>query len=143
MALQIVTRNGGLFPSFRFPTLLDMGEEEFFTTPLSETGLSISEDDKHVYVEAQVPGVDPKDVEVMFEKGTLTIRAEAKEEEKKEEKKRKFYRRAQRSFLYRAAVPVDIDTTVEPGASYKNGVVTVTLVKAAKLAPKKILVKAD
>lgn len=41
-------------------------------------GLSISEDDKKVYVEASIPGVDPKDVDVIFEKGLLTIRGEKK-----------------------------------------------------------------
>src|SRR5260221_349604 len=60
--------------------------------------LSISEDDKHVFVEAAIPGVDPKDVEITFDKGMLWIKAESKHEEK--DKNKKYYRRATSSFSY-------------------------------------------
>lgn len=142
MAFQIVARNGGVFPSFRFPSLLDVGEEEFFTTPITDSGLSISEDDKRVYIEAAVPGIDSKDIEVTFEKGVLWIKGEAKEEEKKEEKKLKFYRKAQRAFSYRVLVPGDIDPNGVQEAVCKNGVMKVTFVKSPKTHPKKIVVKA-
>lgn len=128
------------FPRLRIPSIFD---EEEFTTLSTTSGLSISEDDKHVYVEAAVPGVEPNNIEVTFEKGILLIRAQAQEEEKKEEKKRKYFRRAERSFLYRVMVPGDIDTAVEPSATCKNGIMTVVLTKTAKALPKKIAVKAE
>src|SRR5947209_13313316 len=67
------------------------------------TGVSLSEDEKNVYVEASVPGIDPKDIEVTFDDGYVWIRGEAKEEEKDEQ--RKYYRQANRSYSIRVAVP--------------------------------------
>jgi len=64
-------------------------------TSNNNNGLSISEDDKNVYVKAAVPGVDPKEVEITFDKGILLIRAESSE---KEEKK-KIIRKSKESFV--------------------------------------------
>ena len=102
-------------------------------------GLSISEDEKNVYVEAAVPGIDPKDVEITFDKGVLSIRAEVSE---KEEKK-KMIRQSRRSFVYQVAVPGDIDYGVDPEAKCKNGMMTISFAKSPKTQPKKIAVKAE
>ena len=70
------------FWPYRFfgPSLLE--DEEEWLLPLTDviSGLSMSEDDKNVFVEASLPGIDPKDVEVTFDKGVLWIRGSAKEE---------------------------------------------------------------
>jgi HSP20 family protein len=101
-------------------------------------GLSVSEDEKNIYVEAAVPGVDPKDIDVTFHKGVLWIKGDAKEEEKQ----KKYYRKATSSFSYRVAIPEDVDTKEEPQAECANGVMTVTFPKSPKTQPKKIAVKA-
>ncbi len=101
------------------------------------SGLSVSEDEKSVYVEAALPGIDPKDIEVTFEKGILHVSGEAKEEEKK----KKYYRKATRSFSYRVAIPSDIDLKSTPEATYKNGMMHVVFTKAAPSKPNKIEVK--
>lgn len=101
--------------------------------------LSISEDEKNVYIEAAIPGIDPQDVEMTFDKGMLWIKAESKKEEK--DKNKKFYRKATSSFSYRVAVPGDIDPNVEPDASVEHGIVKVTFAKSPKSQPKKISVK--
>ncbi len=134
MAFDIVPSSFWRFP--RFPSIWDDDE---WLMPTSSTGLSISEDDKNIYVEAAVPGLDSKDIEVTFEKGVLWIKGEAKEEE--EDKKKKFWRKASRAFSYKVAVPGEIDPNKEPEASYKNGVMKVTFAKSPKTQPKKIPVK--
>ena len=58
------------FPMISFPSLMEDVEDLLPTSNLLN-GLSISEDDKNVYIEAAVPGVDPKEVEVTFSKGIL------------------------------------------------------------------------
>ena len=99
-------------------------------------GLSVSEDEKKVYVEVAVPGIDPKEIDVTFSKGLLTIKGH-----KKEEEKTKTYRRkATRSFFYRV-VPGDVDPKATPAATCKNGVMTVTFAKVHAPKPKKIAVK--
>lgn len=112
-------------------------DEELFPTR-HISGLTVSEDDKNVYVEAAVPGIDPNNVEVTFDKGILNVRGEKKEEEKG----KKFYRKATSSFSYRLTVPGEVDQNKEPEATEQNGVVKLTFLKTKVAAPKKIAVKA-
>lgn len=123
---------------WRFPTVRSMWDEDTdFPVTHTPSGLSISEDDKHVYVEAAIPGVAPEDVEITYDKGVLWIKGEAKQEETK----KTFYRKAMNQFSYRVMVPGDIDDDVEPEASAKNGIMTVAFAKSPKTQPKKIKVK--
>ena len=121
-----------------FPDFWDE-DEEWLTSPSTPSGLSIYEDENKIYVEAAVPGIDPKHVEMTYQDGYLWIRGESKEEE--EDKKKKYYRKATRSFSYRVAVPGDVDTTKEPEATCKHGVMTVAFMKSPKAQPKKIQIK--
>jgi len=87
-------------------------------------------------VEASVPGIDPKEIDVTFNKGVLTIKAEKKEEEKG----KAYHKQATRRFFYKV-MPSEVDSGSEPKATYKNGVMTVTFAKDAKILSKKIKVK--
>ncbi len=127
------------FPNLSLPSIWDEAED-WLTSPTNQSsGLSVSEDENHVYVEAAVPGIDPKDIDITFQDGYLWIRGESKQEE--ENKKKKYYRRASQSFSYRVAVPGDIDTTKEPEATYKHGMMNISFAKSPKVEPKKIQVK--
>jgi HSP20 family protein len=136
MAFDLIPRKLLSFPSM--PALWDE-DDDWLTTPSTQSGLSISEDENKVYVEAAVPGIDPKNVEVTFQDGYLWVRGAHQEEEK--DKKKKYYRQSSRSFSYRVAVPGDIDTGKDPEATYKHGVMTVAFAKSPKVQPKKIQVK--
>lgn len=139
MAFDLIPSRLLSFPSMRLPSFWN-DEDDWMTTPSIPSGLSVSEDEKKVYVEAAVPGIDPKDVEITFQDGYLWIRGETKEEEK--DKSRKYYRESSKSFSYRVAVPGDIDDKVDPEATSKNGIMTVTFAKSPKTTPKKIEIKA-
>ncbi len=119
-----------------FPSLVD--EEDWGYMSNLPSGLSLSEDDKSVYAEAAMPGVDSKDVDVTFEKGIVKIVASTKKEEKQG---RKFWKRSQSEFSYQFSVPADVDMTAEPEAQVKNGVLHLTFSKSPKALPKKIAVK--
>lgn len=146
MARDLIPSN--FFNSFRFPSLFDLDwDEDRWLNLFNEagsswsSGLSVSEDDKHVYVEAAVPGVEPDKVEVTYDKGVLWIRGE--QDQKQEDKDRKFYRRASSSFSYRMAVPGEVDMSKDPQATYKNGIMKITFNKIPEAQPKKITVKAE
>lgn len=129
-----------LIPSsmLRFPSLNFFEEEDgFLPTTTSLSGLSVSEDENSVYVEAAVPGTDPKKVEITFDKGLLWVKAE----KEKEEKTKKYYKKASSSFSYHLTVPGNIDQSKEPEAVVKNGIAIVTFTKVPQLKPKRILVK--
>lgn len=137
MANGLTQRSFWTFPALRMPSLMeDLFEETVLNT--TPSGLSISEDDKSVYVEAALPGIGQKDIEVTFDNGILRISGEAKEEEKK----KKYYRKATNAFSYRVALPSDINPKVAPEATFKNGMMTVVFKKTTKSEPKKIEIKA-
>jgi HSP20 family protein len=135
MAYDLVPNNWFSFPSIKIPSLWNE-EEDWLTPTVNSNGLSISEDEAKIYVEAAIPGIDPKNIEISFQDGYLWIRGETDTEEKN--KTRKYYRHATKSFSYRVAVPGDIDNNTDPQATYKHGVMTVAFAKSPKSQPKKI-----
>ncbi len=139
MAYDLVPNNWFSFPSIKIPSIWE--DDDLLTTSSSSSGLSISEDENQVYIDASLPGIDPKNVEITFQDGYLWIRGEEKEEEK--DKNRKYYRHASKVFSYRVAVPGDIDTNSDPKATYKHGIMTVAFMKSPKSQPKKIQVNLE
>ena len=137
MAFDIIPRSFWNMNS-RLPSILD---EDDWSSFLPSSGLTISEDENHVYVEAAVPGLDPDKVEITYEKGILWVRGSAENQE--EDKNRKFYRRASQSFSYRVAVPGEIDQSQEPKARYKNGIMKIAFSKLPKTEPKKIAIEKE
>ncbi len=104
--------------------------------------LDISEDKGSLRVTAELPGMDKKDIAIEVKEGILTIRGEKKMEE--ESKDRNFHRIERRygSFYRALALPETVDTArVE--ASFKNGVLTLSLPKREESKPKTITIKAD
>ena len=130
-----------LFPRrlFSYPGLSPLlNDDEDWSLSQTSSGLSISEDEQSVYIEAAVPGVDPEHIDVTYQDGYIWIRGEQQMESGDE---RKYYQRSNRSFSYRVAVPGDVDLGVDPEAVYKHGVMQVTLPKSKERLPKKIEVK--
>jgi len=101
--------------------------------------VDVEETDKEILVKADLPGVDPKDVEISVENGVLTVRGEKKEQ--KEEKK-KNYHRVERSAgaFYRAIVLPPSADAEKVNATSTNGVVTITIPKKTEAQPKKIAI---
>lgn len=122
-----------------FPSNLDSWWNDDLISSNNDNGLSISEDEKNVYIKAAVPGMDAKDIEVTYDKGVLTIRGEMSE---KEEKK-KVIRQSRQSYFYQLTVPGEINDKSEPEAKCKNGMMTVTFTKSPKTQPKKIAIKSE
>jgi HSP20 family protein len=97
--------------------------------------IDVSESDREIKIEAELPGVDEKDVEVTVTDNVLTIRGEKKAE--KEEKKKDYHlvERSYGSFARSVTLPF----SAEPGqakASFKNGVLSITLPKPPEITAK-------
>lgn len=119
---------------FSLPSLIDDQDDWSFFSNMP-SGLSVAEDEKSVYVEAAVPGVEPKDIDVTFEKGVVRIVAESKKEEKEG---KKYFRRSQSSFSYQFSVPTDVDMGADPTTKIDHGVLHLTFTKSEKAQPRKI-----
>ncbi len=105
--------------------------------------VDVSETDKAYEITADLPGMDEKNVEVKVASGVLTIKGEKQDE--KEEKKKDYYMRERSfgSFERSFQVPDDVDPD-KIEASFKKGVLSVTLPKSAEAekAAKQITIKA-
>jgi HSP20 family protein len=106
--------------------------------------VDIEEKDNAYEITAELPGMDEKDVEVKLSNGGLLIKGEKKSE--KEEKKKNYYlsERSYGSFERYFGLPEDVDAD-KIVASFKKGVLTVTLPKSAQAKPseKKIAIKSN
>ena len=87
--------------------------------------VEFNETDKEVKVIAELPGIEQKDVEVELADGVLTISGEKKSETK--DKERRFSERYYGRFERR--IPVNDVEQDKVAASFKDGVLTVTLPK--------------
>jgi len=107
--------------------------ESFGPFPASWSGgaaprLDVCETDKEVDIEAELPGVDEKDVQVTLENDALVIKGEKKAEK---EETQKGYRMSERSYgsFYRAiAVPPGVDPQ-KVEATFSKGVLKIILPK--------------
>jgi HSP20 family protein len=100
----------------------------------------IFEDEEGVTLRFELAGVEPKDVDIRFENGVLTLRGERKLE--KEEKKDQYHRieRSFGTFTRSFTLPGTVDAE-KIRAESKNGVLTVALPKKAEAKPRSIQVK--
>ena len=101
--------------------------------------VDIREEDNQFVILADIPGVDPKNIEVHMDRGILSIKGE-RSAEKKEEKGK--YTRVERShgiFYRRFALP---DSANPDGirAQGKHGVLEITIPKRPETTPRRISV---
>ncbi len=103
--------NGALFPAEAIPKM-ELGETE-----------------KEMRVSVEIPGVEEKDIEVTLADGTLVIRGEKTSETRDDE--RQFSEIHYGRFERR--IPMDWEVNPdEVKASFKNGVLTITVPKSEK-----------
>jgi HSP20 family protein len=86
--------------------------------------VELGETDKEIRVTAELPGLDEKDVDISIEEGALTIRGEKRAEV--DDKDRGYSERSYGRFERRIGLPRGIERD-KAGATFKNGVLTVTL----------------
>ena len=102
--------------------------------------IEITESDKTIEVNAEMPGLERKDVEISIEDDTLTIRGEKKVEENQKDKNVQHSERVYGVFMRVLQLPSGIDPS-SVQATMSNGVLKITIPKPAKPEPKKIEVK--
>ena len=90
--------------------------------------LEIDQHDDRIRVVAELPGVDEKDVELTIEDGVLSLSGEKRSERKDESG---YSERSYGRFERRIALPSNIDEE-KCQADFRNGVLTVTLPRAAE-----------
>lgn len=101
----------------------------------------VYESDKEFVVKVELPGVDPKDVDVRIEQNHLTVRGERRSENSHDKDD---YHRIERhfgAFSRTLALPLSVDAD-KTHAGFKAGVLEITLPKAEDSKSRKVEVKA-
>ncbi|MGH9403466.1 MAG: Hsp20/alpha crystallin family protein [Terriglobia bacterium] len=99
--------------------------------------VDIYETDHNLVIKAELPGIDPKDVEVRVEDGTLYIKGERKYEHEVKEENYHRVERSYGSFARTFTLPRTINTE-DIKADYKDGVLTLTMPKREEAKPKTV-----
>lgn len=102
--------------------------------------VDIKETKKEFLIHADIPGVDPDDIDVHMEDGMLTIKGERESETKEEREGYKRVERQRGSFYRRFSLP-DTANADKISAKSKNGVLEITIPKQEKAQARKIEVK--
>ena len=97
--------------------------------------IDVSETDKDMTIEAELPGVDEKNIDVTLTDNLLTIRGEKKQEEEEKKKDYHLTERSYGSFSRSMTLPFDADPA-KIKADFKDGVLTITLPKPAEAKAK-------
>jgi HSP20 family protein len=116
------------------------GEEREIATSDWVPAVDVREDADCFVITADIPGVDPKDVEVNSEGGQLTIKGQRDLEKKEQHEGYKRVERAYGSFFRRFTLPDTADVE-KITAKTNHGVLEVRIPKHEKLQPRKITVE--
>lgn len=123
----------GLFNEY-FPRLL-RGEEP--STRTWAPAVDIYEKNDELVLKADLPGVDPKDVEIRIEDGTLYLKGERKQEQEVNEEDYHRVERRYGAFARSFSLPDSIDEA-KVKAEFKGGQLTLTMPKREEVKPKTI-----
>lgn len=109
----------------------------FFDQPLLTAGrfiplVNVREDDKHVTVTAELPGMDKEGIDIQVNGDVLTLRGERKDQKEEKGGDGGSWWRQESSygaFTRRLALPCDVDAA-KTTATMSNGILTIRLPKA-------------
>jgi HSP20 family protein len=102
--------------------------------------VDIREESARFVILADLPGVDPKDIEIDMDKGILTIRGERSAESKADDERYSRIERAHGVFHRRFALPESADPE-GVSASGRHGVLEITIPKRPQATPRRIQVQ--
>lgn len=102
--------------------------------------VDVKEEENRFLIHADIPGVEPQDIEVHMDNGILTIRGERKSVSKNEKNGYKRVERVYGSFYRRFTLPDTADADSIKAES-RNGVLEISIAKKAAAQPRRIEVQ--
>ena len=103
--------------------------------------IDVTEDKEAVTVKAELPGVEQKDIDVSLREAVLTIKGDKHAEREEKDKRHHRVERSYGAFLRSIRLPAAVEAD-KVTATFKDGVVTITLPKAPEAKGTAISVKA-
>jgi HSP20 family protein len=102
--------------------------------------VDIKEEKERFLIHADLPGVEPKNIEITMENGMLTLKGERAAENKEETTKFKRIERIRGTFLRRLSLPDTVKADAIT-AKYKDGVLEVIVPKDETSKPRQVAVE--
>lgn len=127
-----------LWDSFLEGTPRRRGEERGEWLP----SLDVSETKNELVVKAEVPGMDAKDIDISLSDGVLTIKGEKKQEKEEKEADYHLIERSYGAFTRSIQLPKEVQGG-KINASYKDGILRITLPKSEEAKKKEIKIKVE
>jgi len=125
---------------FNWDSILDRFFDDGFDGGARVPAVDVRENEKEYQMEAELPGLTEKDIEVKIENGVLTI--SSKKEESREENEKGYLRKERKQFSFCRSFSLPENTDADKiSATFKNGLLNVTIPKAPEAKPKMIEVK--
>lgn len=104
--------------------------------------VDVSETADKLTVTAEIPGIEPKDIDISISGDLLTIKGEKKAEREEKEENYHLIERSYGAFSRTIRLPVSVETD-KIEATYKNGVLTITCPKKEEVKAKPIQIKTE
>lgn len=104
--------------------------------------VDISETAEAVTLKAEVPGIEPKDLQVTLEDGVLTLRGEKRQVEEQKDERRYRSERRYGNFVRGIRLPASVEPA-KVAATFRNGVVTVVMPKSVEKRGKTIPISTE
>ncbi len=104
--------------------------------------MDLAESEDQFTVSVELPGIDPKNVDINVCDSVLTVRGEKQAEREDKQRNYHFVERQFGSFQRSVQLPASVDPE-KVDAAYKNGVLTITIGKRADARPRRIAVRSD
>lgn len=102
---------------------------------------NVYEDEQGFHVEVAVPGMQANDIEIVAEDGVLTLKGERKNGAEASERTYLMRELGWGNFSRSFALPSNVDQS-QASASYKDGILYVTLPKREEAKPRRITIEA-
>jgi len=104
--------------------------------------LDLAETDNELVVKCEVPGLEPKDIDISISDGMLTIKGEKKQEREEKQADYHLVERSYGAFTRSIQLPKEVQSD-KISASYKNGILKINLPKSEEAKKKEIKIKVD
>lgn len=93
--------------------------------------IDISDDEKNIYVEAEIPGVKKDNIDISLQDNILTIKGEKKEETEEKKDNKNYYRseRSYGSFTRSFTLPSEVNPKT-CNAKFEDGILKIEIAKS-------------
>jgi len=104
--------------------------------------IDVAETKNEIVVNVEIPGMDPKEFDISVSEGTLMIKGEKKQEKEEKEENYHLTERRYGTFIRSILLPQEVESD-KIRASYKDGILKITLPKSEEAKKNEIKIKVE